>query len=354
MKKVLINFFVFVFGVQTLASDIWVTTPKPSTQEKLTEISEKYKLQMRDNDFTSSFDHLIGHPTSQAEMAIILDLDSMARAAALNGAFKKASEYYLKLQKKLKPLPNVSGLEKIVLSTRISLAHMATMLKQPQAENLWNEAHSWAPNAVLSSEEFSPAVILQFSKLVTKIKKVQVKIKSTNEAFIFVDGQRFQKTISLEPGHHQVSVLAPGSSWTIRNFEIKEGQKPLEMFIQPVSLIRGTCENPKFQGTELPPKTKLLVVFDSDCSRIYSEHHWYTIAGVRTEPKSNLSDDLKPQGETEPLNGQVVSSQSSKRNFFGDLIRSGWFWAGVGAAVIGTIVITSNQTTTTVPSHTTQ
>lgn len=109
MKKSLIVILILVFGVQSLGAEFWVVTPKISSRAKLDEIAEKYRSEIKDGDFSTSFDNLLGHPASPEEMSVILDLDSLARAAALNGFFKKASDYYLKLREKLKTLPNVWG-----------------------------------------------------------------------------------------------------------------------------------------------------------------------------------------------------------------------------------------------------
>jgi hypothetical protein len=358
MKKLSIFFLTFVFATQTLASDIWVGTPNLVSRDQIDEITEKYRPQVKDGDFVSSFDFLIGHPASQSQMAIILDLDSMARADALNGLFAKAFSQYLKLEEKLKKLPDVSGLEKIELSTRVSLAHMATMLKSPKAEDFWREAHAWAPQAALSPEEFSPAVILQFSKSTAHAKKVAVQVKSSKEAFIFVDGERLKKPFqaNLEPGHHQVSALTAGAGWTLKNFEVKESRKPIELSVLPAPFVKGTCQNPKFVGEPLPPKTKLLVAFDEECARIFSDNNWRTVEGVKLEKNSlvSLSDDLKPGDE---VGGTTFSDETpKKKSFISKLTKSGWFWAGVvGVVVVGAAaVLSSNNKTTTVPTHTVQ
>lgn len=232
---------------------------------------------------------------------------------------------------------------------------MGTMLKSQKAETLWSEAHAWAPDIILSPEEFSPAIILQFSKSSNHIKRIPVKIKSPAEAFVFVDGQRIKSedlshptrhSTALEPGQHQVSVLAPGANWTIKNFEIKEKQKFESLVVSPSPFVKGDCQRPEFVGGELPAKIKLLAEFDG-CARVYSDHKWFTVEGGT--PVTILSDDLKPGGNA------TLSSFTSpaKKDFFGSLIKSGWFWAGVGALVVGVVALSSSQTTT-VPSHTTQ
>jgi hypothetical protein len=350
---------ILIFSLQSAASEVWLATPNPVSREELDEIQEKYRALIKDADIVSVYEALIAHPISSSQMAVVLDLDSLARAASLNGNFKKALGHYIKLAEILKAFPNVSGLEKITLSTRISIAHMSTMLKTKNADALWREAHAWAPEAALSPEEFSPAVTLRFSKPAGSIKRQKVQIKTSYDTTVFVDGQRLKApspankkefTLFLEPGNHQVSALAPGINWTIENFNV--GGKNVVIKIAPMPFVNGTCENPKMLAHELPPKVKLLAVYSENCARVNSNGGWYTIEGARlTLPEkvnqTVLSDDLKPGT---PATSAVTAP--NKKSFLGKLTESGWFWAGVGALVLGALVISNNQTTT-VPTHST-
>ena len=68
---------------------------------------------------------------------------------------------------------------------------------------------------------------------------------------------------------------------------------------------------------------------------------------------ASLSDDLKPSDEA--LVSSLDEEVPKKKSFLGKLTKSGWFWAGVGAVVIGAaVVLSSSNQTTTVPSHTVQ
>jgi len=356
MKKLKIVVFILVFAQQAFGSEFWIGTTRSVTREQIDEIAEKYRTQIKDGYFSSSFDFLIGHPASDSQMAVILDLDSSARAASLNGLFQKAFDQYQKLEEKLKNLPRVSGLEKIELSTRVSLAHMATILKLKTADILWKEAHSWAPDAILSPEEFSPAVILQFSKTENRFKKTPVHISSSEESFVFVDGQRVKKPfqVSLEAGHHQVSVLGQGTGWAFKNFEVKESTQNLDFKVFPRAFVAGQCNDPQFVGAKIPSRIKLLVAFDETCPRVYSENNWYTLDGVKVEKintMAKISDDLKPGQD-----GGLLSNQSeSKPDLLKTLTKSRWFWVGLGAVVVGAVVaISSSNQTTTVPTHSVQ
>jgi hypothetical protein len=364
MKKFFLNLTVFFFATNVMATEVLVTSPEPTTKERLAEITEHYRSVIKEGDFVSSYEYFLNHPASQSQMAVILDLDSQGRADSLNGNFKKAEVFYSKLLSKLQELPNVVGLEKITLATRINLAHMAVMLKHRDAEALWKEAHAWDPNAKLSPEEFSPAVILRFEKPSQIVKKSTVELHVSNDVTVFVDGQKIKasesdnkRLIRLEAGHHQVAAISPGTPWTIKAFEVRENSKKLVLHLKTNLLVGGNCDSPQLLIPPPSREIKILVHFDDNCARVYSEKKWFDLEGkvvTLSKPATfngvKLSDDLKPGGELSAPDGTLVTSKP-KPGLASILLHSPWFWTGVGAVIIGAIVISRNQTTTE-PTHT--
>src|ERR1700728_2505125 len=98
MNRFFLISLTLLFSLQSLGSEIWIATPKPVTRDELDEITEKYRALVKTSDIVSLYDFLLAHPISNSQMAVILDLDSLGRAASLNGNFKKALEYYTRLE----------------------------------------------------------------------------------------------------------------------------------------------------------------------------------------------------------------------------------------------------------------
>ncbi len=329
------------------ATELWVTTPYLTTPEKLRELSEIPREDLQEHSFVSLFDRLLGHPVSQNVLDEILDLDFRARQLSLQGKFQESLGLYNQLQEKLKKVPNVAGIQKILASTLIRKAELLEALKRPST-SVWRQAHSWAPNLKLGADLYSPHTIQKFKVLGLGTKLLNVEIKALLQSYVFIDGRKLKSLnqvfkTKLEPGFHQTASITPGGFWEFKNFEIKPGSPVMALEFSPKPAALGDCVNPQYGGPEFQSSNKILVSFnDGQCERIFNGKGWFSVQGHSIESSS------------QPMVIEALAPPISTP-WYSKIVKSPWFWIGVGTVVVGGIVMykqSQEQTTVVVPSQT--
>ena len=130
----LVSFFICV---NAFGKEIWVTYSQLSSQEKLQALAEEHREQMKEGDFISSFDALMSHPVGEGTLNVLLKIEDEAQEDELDGHFARSLTLYQQLKNKLESVPNVSGVERITLSTLIHLAELHDLLNDGEGMVSW-------------------------------------------------------------------------------------------------------------------------------------------------------------------------------------------------------------------------
>jgi hypothetical protein len=351
MKKFVAVMTIIFYAQVSLAGEIWVTTAGLSSERRLSEIAEASAQKIAEPDFVSFYEGQLRTPVLKNVLSQLLERETLAQKSFVSGDFRGALEQYEKLLTELSTLPNVSGVEKITLAVLVNIAQLKTMLKLPDAENAWIQAHAWSPNAQLSDDEFSPQMVKKFASIYPE-KPLKIEIDAYSESTVYVDGRRAQSdgenfTAKVQPGRHQACVLAPGAAWACKSFDVDASRAADPIQIEPSPVVEGSCDDPHYVGPALPQNVKVLVHFENEnCERIYSQQRWYSLLGHHIE-------SLVPQTSTLYAN-EMREAMKPQESTWSKLSHSTWFWAGVSAVVIGAIVISAqnqNHETVVVPSQ---
>ena len=350
----LVSFFICV---NAFGKEIWVTYSQLSSQEKLQALAEEHREQMKEGDFISSFDALMSHPVGEGTLNVLLKIEDEAQEDELDGHFARSLTLYQQLKNKLESVPNVSGVERITLSTLIHLAELHDLLNDGEGMVSWKLAHAFSPQKLSTGPDFSPKAVEKFNSLKVGRAKGVLEIIAPPESVVFIDGQKvkpynehFQK--KLEPGHHHADVLVPGSEWMSKSVMLQSSETR-EVVFRPEPLVEGTCDDPHFTGSGLPSKTKLLVNFGS-CERIYFEKAWFNFEGQRLDSRLDSPlESLPPKATPTSIMNEMLPT-AEDTHWWTRATRSTWFWVGVSAVALGTtalIIQNQNQQTVVVPSN---
>lgn len=332
-------FAVFILLTSKLFAAEFLVTTNGLTQKKvLRALADQPRTELRDHEVTSLYDEWFAKPFSQAELHAILSLERSAQEASLGGRFDEALSQYRKALEKLTQIPNVKGAQSIRLHVLIRIAELSELLGQESLPR-WKVAHAWSPTASLSPDEFSPALIKKFESFNGRAVKLPISFKVPRESTVFINGNLVKSedeavSTYLEEGDHQISFLAPGAAWAIKEINVSTKTALSEIDLKPVPVVQGTCDAPEYLGPSLPDGTRLIGHF-SECERVYDGRQWYGLNGQALQ-KFAPSPSIPALSMTKP----------EPQSGFEKLVSSPWFWIGTAAVVATTVAIVAHNQST--------
>ncbi len=337
--------FPMFFNSAAMALDVWVIPSEPITEDKMERQIRALPEELLQHEVHPFTEYLLTHGLSSEERAElglkIMDGEAALKTRDLPLAIKNFEGVLSLLREK----PLVQGLHKMFFLALIKLAESYEGQGDlEKAKRYWHRAFVFDPRAKLSTEIYSKSAIQKWVELVSakrKEKTVLLKVKAPEGSTVLLDGK---SDLLVYPGPHQWAVLVPGSTWQVAQVDVK---KSGVYVFKPEPIVSGSCEAPQIKKSiQFPERSRILVNFENEkCQRVYDGSTWYDLQGKQVA-ESSLS------GETPWSHGGLTSPMEAKKN--GGLLKSPWFWIGLGAVagITYTVIKNNEQTGPPVPSTT--
>ncbi len=341
--------FMLLLSQLCSASDVWITTDRFMTPLEDKMLIEEYRGRFKDRLLFSAYQTLLREPVTSEQLKSIIIDDEQNHNLYLAGEFSKVQSELQKAMPGLLEIPAINGIDKIIFNRLLRTAELEDLLAEAPQEEFspaWLAAAAWMARPADVDKRFSPTVVSKLKRAEARLKKVEVTVVAINSATVLIDGKKidyqgefFKSNIPL--GTHQLSILIPGSQWFVQSIVITEAERYFQPQIK--RLVGGNCDNPEYYGPFFTKGKKIIASFTSGCERVYDGKVWYSMEGRRLESLQTQAASL----------GMDLPEPKKSHGFFGNLVRSPWFWTGVGALVVGGIVYSQSQGTETViqPTH---